>query len=78
MTLKYYDVSARNAGLGIMMGFSRVGGIIGPLLGGIVIGADFGRFWVMFLFGAMMVIPAATAIFARMKAPTRTPELAHG
>ncbi|MBA16875.1 MAG: hypothetical protein CMN73_11055 [Sphingomonas sp.] len=78
VTLNYYDVGARNAGLGIMMGFSRVGGIIGPLLGGIVIGADFGRFWVMFLFGAMMVIPAATAIFARMKAPTRTPELAHG
>ena len=68
VTLNYYSVTARNAGLGIMMGFSRVGGIIGPLLGGYVIGAGVGRFWVMALFGGLMVIPAAAAVLARMRA----------
>ncbi len=69
VTLNYYDVTTRNAGLGIMMGFSRVGGIIGPLLGGYVIGAGAGRFWVMALFGGLMVIPAVAAVLARMRAP---------
>jgi len=68
VTLNYYSVTTRNAGLGIMMGFSRVGGIIGPLLGGYVIGAGVGRFWVMLLFGALMIIPAAAAVLARMRA----------
>lgn len=68
VTLNYYSVTTRNAGLGIMMGFSRVGGIIGPLLGGYVIGAGVGRFWVMLLFGALMIIPAVAAVLARMSA----------
>jgi MFS family permease len=68
VTLNYHDVTTRNAGLGIMMGFSRVGGIIGPLLGGYVIGAGMGRLWVMLLFGGLMIIPAIAAIAARMRA----------
>ncbi|WP_168355881.1 MFS transporter [Sphingomonas gei] len=68
VTLNYHDVTTRNAGLGIMMGFSRVGGIIGPLLGGYVIGAGAGRFWVMLLFGGLMIIPAIAAVLARMRA----------
>jgi MFS family permease len=68
VTLNYFDVTSRNAGLGIMMGFSRVGGIVGPLLGGVVIGAGLDRFWVMLLFGGLMVIPAMAAIFARAHA----------
>jgi MFS family permease len=69
VTLNYYDVRARNAGLGIMMGFSRVGGIVGPALGGVVIGAGLDRFWVMLLFGGLMVIPAAAALIARARKP---------
>lgn len=67
VTLNYHSVTTRNAGLGIMMGFSRVGGIIGPLLGGYVIGAGAGRFWVMLLFGGLMIIPAVAAVLARMR-----------
>lgn len=68
VTLNYYDVTTRNAGLGIMMGFSRVGGIVGPLLGGYVIGAGLSRFWVMLIFGGLMIIPATAALLARRQA----------
>lgn len=70
VTLNYHDVTTRNAGLGIMMGFSRVGGIIGPLLGGYAIGAGLGRFWVMLLFGGLMLIPAAAAFLAQRRPGT--------
>jgi len=69
VTLNYFDASARSAGLGIMLGCSRVGGIVGPLLGGIVIGAGAGRFWTMLLFAAILVVPVVAALYARSKAP---------
>ncbi|MCM8732287.1 MFS transporter [Hephaestia sp. GCM10023244] len=73
VTLNYYDATMRNAGLGIMMGCSRVGGIIGPLLGGYVIGAGASRFWVMLLFGAILVIPVTTLLLARAQRPRTLP-----
>lgn len=74
VTLNYYDVATRNVGLGIMLGCSRIGGIVGPLLGGYVIGAGIGRFWVMLLFGGLMIVPAAAAVLVRMRAVRQQPE----
>jgi len=74
VTLNYYDVATRNVGLGIMLGCSRIGGIIGPLLGGYVIGAGIGRFSVMLLFGGLMIVPAAAAVLVRMRAVRQQPE----
>lgn len=77
VTLNYHDVTTRNAGLGIMMGCSRVGGIIGPLLGGYVIGAGLGRFWVMLLFGGLMLIPAIAAVLARQRSTGQATRVLH-
>lgn len=74
VTLNYHSVATRNVGLGIMLGCSRIGGIIGPLLGGYVIGAGIGRFWVMLLFGGLMIVPAAAAVLVRMRAVRQQPE----
>lgn len=67
VTLNYYDVSVRSAGLGIMLGCSRVGGIVGPLMGGFAIGAGFGRFWVLFMFAAILLVPVMAALYARSR-----------
>lgn len=69
VTLNYFDASTRSAGLGIMLGCSRVGGIVGPLLGGFVIGAGAGRFWTMLLFAVILVVPVVAALYARSRAP---------
>jgi len=69
VTLNYFDESNRSAGLGIMLGCSRVGGIIGPLLGGVVIGAGAGRFGVLAIFSAILVIPIVGAFYARTHRP---------
>jgi MFS family permease len=74
VTLNYYGVATRNAGLGIMLGCSRIGGIVGPLLGGYVIGAGVGRFSVMLLFGGLMVLPAAATLMARLRAAQQQSE----
>ena len=57
VNLNHYDATLRNTGLGIMMGFARVGGIVGPVLGGFAIGADLGRFWVLTIFGLVLIVP---------------------
>lgn len=67
VTLNYYDASVRNAGLGIMLGCSRLGGIVGPMLGGYVIGAGVGRLGVMALFGSILIIPAIALLIARAR-----------
>ena len=67
VTLNYYEATIRSTGLGIMLGCSRVGGIVGPLLGGYAIGTGMGRFWVMFLFAAILAIPVIALLLARAR-----------
>jgi MFS family permease len=73
VTLKYFDPENRNTGLGLMLGFSRVGGIFGPLAGGFVIGAGFDRFWVMFIFAVILALPivAMLLVAPRLKRVTQ-------
>lgn len=77
VTLNYFEPAVRSAGLGIMLGCSRVGGIVGPLLGGFAIGAGFGRFWTLFLFAVILLIPIVAALYARSSAKGE-PAAAHG
>tara|TARA_R100000501_G_scaffold17919_1_gene34918 strand:- start:156025 stop:157362 length:1338 start_codon:yes stop_codon:yes gene_type:complete len=66
VNLNFFDATLRNTSLGIMMGFARIGGIVGPLAGGVAIGADLGRFWVLAIFGSILIIPALSAFFLAM------------
>ncbi|WP_417620724.1 MFS transporter [Parasphingorhabdus sp.] len=62
VTINHYDVSLRNAGLGIMLGCSRIGGILGPLLGGVVIGTGADRLWVLCVFSAILAVPVVALL----------------
>lgn len=73
VNLNYFEAEVRNTGLGVMMGFSRVGGIVGPVLGGVAIGADLGRFWVLALFGMVLIVPATALLFLRWKNASAAP-----
>ncbi|WP_165943788.1 MFS transporter [Saccharopolyspora karakumensis] len=61
----YYPGYARGTALGWTMGLSRLGGVVGPLIGGFVLGASVGPEWNFYIFGttalalcgAIMLVP---------------------
>lgn len=70
VAIKLYSTEMRNAGVGFMVGLGRAGAIVGPMLGGLLIGADLGRMMTFAVFAGIAVLPV-TAIFlvARRRAP---------
>lgn len=67
VTLKHFHPAQRNTGLGLMLGCSRLGGIAGPLLGGVLIGAGLDRLWVMLVFSLILAVPVAAVLYARTR-----------
>lgn len=55
-----YPPSAQNTGLGFVVGFGRVGAIIGPMIGGVLLSTGFDRMDTYFVFAIIAVIPAIT------------------
>lgn len=51
-TSTYYPGYARGTALGWTMGMSRLGGVVGPLIGGVVLGSAAGPEWNFYIFGA--------------------------
>lgn len=69
LTSNYYGTSARAAGVAWCAGFGRLGGIFGPAIGGLIIGAGFGPSTAFYLFAGVAVIGAiATALIPRSPA----------
>lgn len=52
-----YPPERRNLGIGFMVGFGRLGAIIGPFLGGVLLGADMGRSATFAVFAVISAIP---------------------
>lgn len=67
VALSYYSAKNRNAGVGLMVGCERMAGILGPTLGGFVIGAGLGRFATLAIFAAIMIIPIVAVLLARQQ-----------
>lgn len=65
VALSYYNAENRNAGLGLMIGSERLAGILGPTLGGFVIGAGLDRLSTLGVFAATLSIPIAAVLLAR-------------
>ncbi len=59
-----YPARIQNAGVGYVVGFGRVGAIIGPMIGGFLLSAGLTRMDTYFVFSAIAVIPAVTMFFA--------------
>lgn len=58
MVSNYYPTTARAAGVAWCAGFGRLGGIVGPILGGVLVGAGVGGSTAFQLFAAVSLIGA--------------------
>lgn len=58
----YYGTSARAAGVAWVAGFGRLGGILGPLIGGLIISAGLGPSSAFYLFAGVAVIGSLCVI----------------
>ncbi|TGX54368.1 MFS transporter [Sphingomonas gei] len=60
VTVAMYPPAIQNTALGFVVGFGRVGAIIGPMIGGFLFSAGLTRMDTYFVFSAIAVIPAVT------------------
>ena len=73
LTSNYYGTNARAAGVAWCAGFGRIGGIVGPALGGLIIGMGFAGADALYLFaGAALIGAIATALIPRSPAEATT------
>lgn len=55
-----YPQAAQNTGMGFVVGFGRVGAVIGPMIGGFLLNSGFDRMATYAVFSVIAVIPAVT------------------
>jgi MFS transporter, AAHS family, benzoate transport protein len=59
----YYPTRARAAGVAWCAGFGRLGGIVGPVIGGVLVGAGLGGSVAFLIFAALAVLGATVTAF---------------
>lgn len=64
VAVKFYSTETRNVGVGFVVGWQRVGSIVGPVLGGLLIGANLDRLMTLAVFAAIAVIPVMSMSWA--------------
>lgn len=64
VSVTMYPPAIQNAGVGYVVGFGRIGAIIGPSIGGFLLSAGLSRMDTYFVFSAIAVIPVVTMHFA--------------
>ncbi|MGY1822238.1 MFS transporter [Geodermatophilus sp. SYSU D00079] len=68
LVANYYPTRARAAGVAWCAGFGRLGGIVGPVLGGVLVGAGLGGTTAFFLFAGIALLGAlVTALVPRAR-----------
>lgn len=73
LTSNYFGTACRAAGVAWCAGFGRLGGIFGPAIGGLIIGAGFGPTYAFFIFAGAAVLGAlCTALIPRSPAEAPT------
>ncbi|HEY0213523.1 MAG TPA: MFS transporter [Paenirhodobacter sp.] len=70
-----YPTEIRSTGIGWAMGIGRIGAVIGPMLGGILIGQGLGLAALLAIFAVPLLISGISALFirARINATTQSP-----
>jgi AAHS family benzoate transporter-like MFS transporter len=77
LVANYYPTRARAAGVAWCAGFGRLGGIVGPVLGGVLVGAGLGGTTAFFLFAGVALIGAlVTALVPRARQTDAEPVVA--
>lgn len=69
----YYDTPARGAGVAWCAGFGRLGGIFGPVIGGLLIGAGFANNVNFYIFAGIALAGAAVTYFVPKQADRVSP-----
>jgi len=64
VAVKFYSTETRNVAVGFVVGWQRVGSIIGPVLGGLLIGANLDRLMTLAVFAAIAVVPVMSMSWA--------------
>jgi len=64
VAVKFYSTETRNVGVGFVVGWQRVGSIVGPMLGGLLIGANLDRLMTLAVFAAIAVVPVMSMSWA--------------
>lgn len=75
VAIAMYEPTARAMGLGFMVGFGRVGAIFGPLIGGLLLGADAGRATTLAVFASVAIIPAVLVVLVGRQNAARAASL---
>jgi MFS family permease len=73
VAIKFYSAEMRNTGVGFVVGWGRVGAIIGPMLGGLLIGASLDRVMTFAVFASIAVIPVMSMFLAAGAALPKAP-----
>jgi MFS transporter, AAHS family, benzoate transport protein len=60
---RYYPASARPTGIGWALGVGRLGAILGPVVGGLVLASGAGYQWNFYLFAAVAVVGVVAIVF---------------
>ncbi|SER87359.1 MFS transporter [Corynebacterium cystitidis] len=69
LTSNYYSTASRAAGVAWCAGFGRLGGIVGPLVGGLILGANLGPAYAFYIFAGAAILGAiCTALIPRSPA----------
>lgn len=71
-TIAHYPLHLRSFGVGFVVGFGRAGAVIGPFIGGLLLGADIGRAVTFVIFAVLSVIPAVAMLFLGRKSDPGT------
>ena len=74
----YYPTRARAAGVAWCAGFGRLGGIVGPVVGGILVGAGVGGTVAFVIFAALALCGAAVTALVPRNPPSRSVVSDHG
>ena len=64
VSVTMYPPAIQNAGVGYVVGFGRIGAIIGPSIGGFLLSAGLSRMDTYFVFSAIAVIPVIAMVLA--------------
>lgn len=69
----YYPTSARAAGVAWCAGFGRLGGIVGPIIGGVLVGAGVGGSTAFQLFAGISLLGALVTTLVPRSAHAESP-----
>lgn len=71
----YYPTRARGAGVAWCAGFGRLGGIVGPVVGGVLVGAGLGGLTAFYIFAGVALLAALVTMLVPRRSDAAAPRV---